>query len=134
MADFIYETYKEKLLTNDSDVADLSTANVAVALVNSTYTSTASSTGDFFLSDVTGQVGTSVSLASKTVSGGTFDAANVNFLSVASGDTVTGFVIYVDTGTSTTSPLIAHIDSISDIITNGGDIILNFDNQGIFKI
>lgn len=134
MADFIYETYKEKLLTNDSDVADLSTANVAVALVNNAYTSTASSTGDFFFSDVTGQVGTSVSLTDTTVSGGTFDAANVNFLNVASGDTVTGFVIYVDTGTSTTSPLIAHIDSISDIITNGGDIILNFDNQGIFKI
>lgn len=134
MADFIYETYKEKLLTADAEVADLSTANVAVALVNSTYSSTASSLLHSHFSDVTGVVGSTLSLANTSVTGGTFDAANATFTSVASGDTVTGFVIYVDTGTSTTSPLVAHIDSISDIITNGGDIILNFDNQGIFKI
>lgn len=134
MADFIYETYKEKLLTADAEVADLSTANVAVALVNSTYSSTASSTLHSHFSDVTGVVGSTLSLANTSVTGGTFDASNATFTSVASGDTVTGFVIYVDTGTTTTSPLVAHIDSISDIITNGGDIILNFDNQGIFKI
>lgn len=134
MADFIYETYKEKLLTNNAEVADLTTANVAIALVNSTYSSAASSTLHDHLSDVNGQVGSSVSLSGLSVTGGTFDAANVTFTSVASGDTVTGFVVYVDTGTTTTSPLIAHIDSISDIVTNGGDIILNFDDQGIFKI
>jgi len=134
MADFIYETYKEKLLTNNAEVDDLTTANVAVALVNSTYSSAANSTGDSHFSDVNGAVGSSVSLSGLSVTGGTFDASNVTFTSVASGDTATGFVIYVDTGTSTTSPLIAHIDSIADIVTNDGDIILNFDDQGIFKI
>lgn len=53
------------------------------------------------------------------------------FNSVASGDTVTAVVFYVDTGTESTSTLLAHIDRRVDTIplsyeTNGGDITLSF--------
>ena len=78
-----------------------------------------------------------VTLTSKTTTGGAADAADITFTSV-SGTSIEAIVIYSDTGTESTSPLIAFIDTATGlpITPNGGDIIVTWDNgtNKIFKL
>ena len=91
-----------------------------------------------FLSDIPTRArgGTSPGgvLTSKTPPG---DAADITFSSV-SGPSIEALVIYKDTGTESTSPLIAYIDTATGlpITPNGGDIIVTWDNGAnkIFKL
>lgn len=75
-----------------------------------------------------------VTMTGKATTGGAADAADVTFTSV-SGPSIEAIVIYVDTGTEATSPLIAYIDTATGlpITPNGGDIIVTWDN-GVNKI
>ncbi len=92
-----------------------------------------------FLDDVASgaRVGTAQTLGSKTTTAGVFDAADVTFPSV-SGDQCEAILIYKDTGTEGTSPLIAYIDSATGlpVTPNGGDIQIQWDNGSnkIFKL
>lgn len=54
-----------------------------------------------------------------------FDGGDVTFTAVSAGATVVGVEVYKDTGTPTTSKLIASFD-ITDIPTNGGDITIQW--------
>ena len=78
-----------------------------------------------------------VTLTSKTTTGGAADGADVTFTSVT-GPSIEAIVIYMDTGTESTSPLIAYIDTATGlpITPNGGDIIVTWDNgtNKIFKV
>jgi len=69
-------------------------------------------------------------LASKTVTLGVFDAADITFTAVTAGSTVKAVVLYKDTGVNSTSPLIAYIDTITGfpLATNGGDISIVWDS------
>ena len=73
-----------------------------------------------------------VTLTSKATTGGAADGADVTFTSV-SGPTIEAIVIYRDTGTEATSPLIAYIDTATGlpITPNGGDIIVTWDSLDI---
>ncbi len=92
-----------------------------------------------FLSDVgaSSRITTPVTLTSKATTGGAADAADVTFTSV-SGPSIEAIIIYRDTGTEATSPLIAYIDTATGlpITPNGGDIIVTWDNgtNKIFKL
>lgn len=94
-----------------------------------------------FLSDIgsTARIGTlsGVTLTSKTTTGGAADAADITFSSVT-GASIEALVLYADTGTEGTSPLIAFIDTATGlpITPNGGDIIVTWDNGAnrIFKL
>lgn len=92
-----------------------------------------------FISDVptSARITSPVTLTSKTTDGGAADAADVTFTSV-SGPTIEAIVIYQDTGTESSSPLIVYIDTATGlpITPNGGDIIITFDNgpNRIFKL
>ena len=55
-----------------------------------------------------------VTLTSKTTSGGAADAADITFTSVT-GPSIEAIVIYMDTGTEATSPLIAYIDTATGL-------------------
>lgn len=83
------------------------------------------------------RIATSGALASKTVTAGVADAADVTFASV-SGATVEAIVIYKDTGTESTSRLIAYIDTATGLplTPNGGNVTIAFDNgtNKIFKL
>lgn len=70
-----------------------------------------------------------VTLTSKTTSGGAADGADVTFTSVT-GASIEAIIIYSDTGTEATSPLIAYIDTATGlpITPNGGDIIVTWDS------
>lgn len=92
-----------------------------------------------YLSDISGsaRIAGPVTLTSKATTGGAADAADVTFTSVT-GVSIEAIVIYKDTGTEATSPLIAYIDTATGlpITPNGGDIIITWDNgtNKIFKV
>jgi hypothetical protein len=88
------------------------------------------------LDDIPGgaRVATSGALASKTTTNGVADAADVTFTAVT-GDPCEAIVIYKDTGTESTSRLIAYIDTATGlpVTPNGGDIVVAW-NDGANKI
>ena len=132
MANFLYGNFKQSLLSQSPSV-DLDTDTIKVALVSNAYTpnTNAGTSGDQYYSSVSGVIGTPATLASKTVTGGVFDAADVTFTSVTSTATVQKLVLYKDTGTASNSPLIAVIDSATSglpVTPNGGDITISWDN------
>jgi len=90
-----------------------------------------------FLSDLSGVVGTAISLNSKSSALGVADAADTTFSSV-SGNTVEAIVLYKDTKNPTTNPLIAYIDTATGLpfTPNGGDVTVAWDNGAnkIFKL
>lgn len=89
-----------------------------------------------YLSDISGsaRIAGPVTLTAKATTGGAADAADCTFTSV-SGASIEAIVIYKDSGSEATSPLIAFIDTATGlpITPNGGDIIVTWDN-GINKI
>lgn len=127
MANALYPKAKESFLSQNPSI-DMDTDTIKVAMVTSAYTYSSSHQ---YYSSVSGVVGTPATLASKTVASGVFDAADVTFSSVSSGSTIAALILYKDTGSSATSPLIAYIDTVSSglpVSTNGGDIIITWDN------
>lgn len=131
MANALYAKGKQKLLAAD---IDLEVDTIKVALVKNDYAQNLS-TDEFFSSISASVIGTPQTLASKTVTDGVFDAADVTFTAVAAGSTLEGVVIYKDTGVAGTSPLLAYIDTITGfpLATNGGDITIQW-NNGASKI
>ncbi|ACI06237.1 gp23 [Mycobacterium phage Brujita] len=133
MANELYTKYKEKALDGDiSWTGD----NIRVYLVDANdYT--VDLDADEFLDDIPSGaiVATSGNLASKTVTGGVADAANVTF-SAVSGDISEALVIAKYTGTASTSPLIAYIDDATGLAVtpNGGDITIIWPDDGIFEL
>jgi hypothetical protein len=112
--------------------ADLVADNLKLLLIDTadeTYNA-----ADEFHSDITGAgiVATSGNLAGKSVTSGTFDANDITLTGVT-GDTVEAVVLYKDTGTSGTSPLIAWFD-ISTFTPNGSDVTVVFNASGLFAI
>lgn len=92
-----------------------------------------------YISDVgsSSRIAGPVTLTAKSTTGGAADAADVTFTSVT-GASIESIIIYQDTGTESTSPLIAYIDTATGlpITPNGGDIIVTWDNgtNKIFKV
>ena len=134
MSNALYDKGRQAFL--EGSIAWL-TDNIKAVLVTSGYTP---STGtDQFLSDVPGgdRVATSGNLASKTSTSGVADAADLTFTAV-SGSAVAYVVLYKDTGTAGTSPLILIIDTATNlpVTPNGGDITVQWDNGAnkIFKL
>lgn len=122
---------------------DFDTAVVKAALVRG-YTFDAT---DKFVADLSGAtlVATSAALASKTVTNGIADAADVTYSAVAAGAAVTSIVIFqssavgggADVATSA-QRLIAYIDTATGlpVTPNGGDISVAWDSatNKIFKL
>lgn len=134
MANAIYPKWKEQLLQFTAN-NNLSAGTVKIALID-TGTYTYSSTDQFWSSASSASVGTPQTLGSKTFTNGVFDAADVTFSSV-SGNTVEALIIYIDTGSAATSPLVAYIDTgVTNlpVTPNGGNISVAFNASGIFAL
>lgn len=136
MANSLYALGRQAFL--EGGIAYL-TDTIKVALVKSAYTPNLAT--HQYYSDLTpgsNVVGTPQTLASKTSTDGVANAATVTFSSVASGNTIAYIAIYKDTGTASTSPLIALIDTTTGLplSTNGGDITVTWDTGAnkIFKL
>lgn len=131
MANSLYTKGKEKIL---SGAINFGTDTIKVSLVNNTYAVNLAT--DEFYSTISAKIlGTDQILGSKTVTGGAFDAADATWAAVATGSTALAAVIWKDTGSAATSPLLAYIDAITGfpLATNNGDITVQWDN-GTFKI
>lgn len=125
MASSLYPKGKEKFLTG---AINLSSDTIKVAMVD-TGTYTYNATHEFYSSVSAAVIGTPQTLGTKTVTDGVFDAADATFTAV-SGASVEALVIYKDTGSAATSPLIAFIDTGTGlpVTPNGGDITITWDN------
>jgi len=121
MAAAVYPLAKQAFLTAG---INLSTDTIKCALVDTgTYTYSAAHQ---FLTSLTGVIGTAVTMTTKTVALGVFDADDTPFTAVT-GASIEAVVIYKDTGVAGSSPLIAFIDGIS-VVPSGGDIIVVWDS------
>lgn len=134
MANAIYPKYKETILGAAANT-NLLSGTVKVALVDTgVYTYSAAHQ---FLTSLTGVVGTAGTIgATKSVTNGVFDGADVTYTAVT-GNSVEALVIYVDTGTAATSPLVAYLDtSVTGlpVTPNGGDITITWSGSGIFSL
>lgn len=134
MANALYPKWKEQLLQFTAN-NDLSAGTVKVALVD-TGVYTYSASNQFYSSVSSAVVGTPQTIGSKTFTNGVFDGADVTYTAVT-GSTVEALVIYIDTGSAATSPLVAYIDtSVTGlpVTPNGGDISINWNASGIFAL
>jgi len=132
MANAIYPKAKEKFL---DAVIDLPSDTIKIALID-TGAYTYNNADEFWSSASGAIVGTEVTLASKTITGGVFDAADVTFTSV-SGVSVEALIIFKDTGSAATSPLIMYIDVAASglpVTPNGNNIDVQFNASGIFAL
>lgn len=113
--------------------------NVKALLVN-TASYTVNLATHTYLSDVTSGAiaATSPNLASKSSAAGVANAAAFTFTSVPTGAACGAVILYKDTGTSTTSPLICYIDTATGlpVTPNGGNITFTPDSGAnkLFKL
>lgn len=107
-----------------SAAINMASDDIKVVLLTSAYTYSATHQ---YYTDLTGTIQVSPTLASKSITNGTFNAANVTLSSVASGSTIAAFAGFYDTGTPSTSPLIWFNDGFSQL-TNGGAIVIDWDS------
>jgi len=119
---------------------DLAADDIRVALCTSSYTPN-QDTHNYF-DDITNEVeGTGYTadgelLASKTqtATGGvyTFDAADTTW----SSSTITAryAIVYKDTGTASTSPLIGYINFGGDVSSTSSDLTIQWNASGIFYV
>ena len=135
MANTLYDYCRQRFLEAQ---INWMTDTVKVILV-STSAYTPQTAVHQYLSDISGsaRIAGPVTLTAKSTTGGAADAADITFTSV-SGPSIEAIVIYSDTGTESTSPLVAFIDTATGlpITPNGGDIIVTWDNgvNKIFKV
>ena len=142
MANALWDPGREGFLAGE---IDFDTAVIKTCLLRG-YTFSAAHK---FVSDVTGAggtlVGTPVALASKTITSGVADAADVTLTAVAAGAACAAIMVYQSsavTGGSDVAAsaqrLIAYIDTATGlpVTPNGGDISIAWDNGSnkIFKL
>lgn len=135
MATALYAKGREGFL--DGNI-DWDTHTIKALLVDADYVPNLATHDN--LDDVTagGRVNTAQTLASKTVTDGVADAADVVFTGVTNATPITAIVLYKDTGVEATSRLIAYIDNLSGLplTPNGGAVTVAWDNgtNKIFKL
>lgn len=134
MANALYGLGRNKFLTGDIDwVSD----TIKLYLIDTNDYSVSIDTDEY-----QDDIGASAKVATATLSGksaalGVADATDTTFTSV-SGDVSEALVIWKDTGTPSTSPLIAYLDTGTGlpVTPNGGDISVTWDSGAnkIFKL
>lgn len=135
MANALFDKARQRFLEGQFN---WNTDTIKAALVD-TGTYTPNLSAHEFLSDISSgaRVAMSGAFTGKTTTGGAADANDITYTSVT-GPSIEAIIIFKDTGTDSTSPLIAYIDTATGlpITPNGGDIIVTWDNGAnkIFKL
>lgn len=130
----LYPKAREKFLRGEIDWDD---HNIKVSGVDATYTYDAAHE---FHTSLTGIVFTSADLTGKTSIDGIADAADLTVPAV-SGATIAGLIVWRDTATPATSPLILYLartaaSVVLAVAPDGGDLRINWPNGAtkIFKL
>jgi hypothetical protein len=140
MPDVIWNSYKADALAAN---VDLDADTIKLALFPSTFTF--NSDTQHFWSDISGSEasGTNYTAGGNALAGkavtiddtddeGVFDANDVVYSNV----TITARygVLWKDTGTPATSPLIGQLDFVSDISATAGDLTVSFNAEGVINL
>lgn len=136
MADTAYDLWLQALLAG---TYNLSSASVKLMLVRTGVGHYVPNfTTDQFVNIVAGgdQIAISSALASKSITDGVFDAADTIFTAVPAGPAAGALVLFIDTGSQASSPLIYYLDSYSGlpVTPTGADINVAFSGLGIFEV
>jgi len=137
MANALYVAFRNGVLGSHATRVDLDADTIKAALIDHGTDTPNVSTDDFYNDISAGLVGSlSSALTTKTigtVAAGVFDADNVTFTAV-SGNSVESVNLLKDTGTASTSDLIAYFDTGTGlpVTPNGGDITVTWNASGIF--
>ncbi len=139
MVNLIYNKGKTEILNG---AIDLLTDTIKVALVTSSY-SPNKDTHDYF-DDVTNEVsGTGYTAGGKALANKSVTQDDTNDRAEFDTDDVTwtvstitarAVVLYKDSGTASTSPLLAYIDFGDDYTTLGEDFTVEWDTEGILYL
>lgn len=142
MADVVFNSIKKGLMDRSSNGVDLDTDTLKVMLVTSSYVP--DQDAHDFVNDVTNEaVGTGYTAGGQVLTnkGVTQDNTNNRAAftadpSVWTGSTITarGAVLYKDTGTPSTSPLIAYYDFGGNIISSGGPFTITWNASGLLLL
>ncbi|MEQ4489668.1 MAG: hypothetical protein AAC990_04815 [Dehalococcoides mccartyi] len=126
MANALYAKAKQAFLSKQIDLLN---DTIKATLVDSADYTLDIANHDFIDDVPAGARVATVTLSGKSVTGGVFDAADATFSSVT-GDQCEYIIIWQDTGTESTSRLIAIIDTATGlpITPNGADINIVWDN------
>lgn len=134
MANALYDKGREAFLTAG---INWTSDTIKVSLVDTDDYTVNLATHDFYDDIPSGAIVATATLGTKTATAGIADAADATFTAV-SGDVSEALVIWKDTGTPSTSTLIAYIDTATGlpVTPNGGDITIVWDNGAnkIFKL
>jgi hypothetical protein len=132
MSNLVYPLALAKFLQAGINMSSGSIKAVAVDTADYAYSATHAA-----LSDIPSgaRVGTSSALTNKTFTGGVFDADDTYFPSVT-GDEFEAIILYIDSGTESTSYLIAYIDTATGLpfTPAGNDANISWPASGIFRI
>lgn len=116
--------------------ANASLAGTLQAVLVDTGTYTYSAAHEFY-SSITGAAGTPQTIGTKTYAGGLLDGADVTFPAVPLGPSLEAVVLFLDTGTPSTSRLVAYYDTGVGglpVTPNGGDLPVAWNAAGIFQL
>lgn len=133
MANALYPKWKEAIMqaTSGSSL----TGTLKAALID-TADYTYNSAHDFWDDASAGVVGTPQTIGNKTYTNGVLDGDNVTF-SAVTGDPCEAIILFLDTGTPSTSRLVAYIDTGVTglpVSPNGGDITISWSGSGIYQL
>jgi hypothetical protein len=139
MANALFDIYKEALLGGGNlggTLIDLTSDTIVVGLVDEgTYEPLPATDEDEADLSPDPMQAPNETLGTITVVNGTFDAADSTFTAV-SGNSIESLVIFKDTGTPATSPLLVYFDTATGlpVSPNGGDIVIQWNGSGIFSL
>jgi hypothetical protein len=141
MANALFVAYRNNLLGTGTRVTLSSDTIKAMFVDHADDTPNVSTDGN--LSDILSAarvpaLASAPSLGSKTVgtvAAGVFDAADTTFTAL-SGDQVESLILFKDSGTESTSTLIAYWDTVTGLplTPSGGDVIVSWNASGIFQV
>lgn len=140
MANALFEAYRNTVLGTGTAV-DLDADTIKAIFVDHADDTPSVSTDDFF-NDIASAarvpaLGSAPTLGTKTlgtVAVGVFDAADTVFTALT-GDASESLIVFKDTGTESTSNLLAYWDTATGLplTPNGGDVTVQWNASGIWR-
>jgi hypothetical protein len=139
VANALFTSFRNTVLGNGTATADLDTDTIKAMFVDHADDTPVVATDDF-INDILSAarvpaIASCPALGTKTigtVAAGVFDAADTTFTALT-GDASESLILFKDTGTDTTSTLIAFWDTATGLplTPNGGDVTVTWNASGI---